>query len=83
MPIIDIDAFVERFAPLETAPKQQLLLAENPEEQAILELIQAGISDADEIQKKTRLDAATFSTTLTMLELRGVIRPLGANHWSL
>jgi DNA processing protein len=82
-PIIDVDAFVERFAPLETAPKQQLLLAETPEEQAILELIQAGISDADEIQKKTRLDAATFSTTLTMLELRGVIRPLGANHWSL
>lgn len=82
-PIIDVDAFVERFIPTENMPKQQLLLAENPEEQAILELIQAGISDADEIQKKTRLDPATFSTTLTMLELRGAIRPLGANHWSL
>lgn len=82
-PIIDIDAFVERFVPSESLPKQQLLLAETQEEQSILELIQAGISDADEIQKKTHLDAATFSTTLTMLELRGVIRPLGANHWSL
>lgn len=83
MPIIDIDAFVERFAPLETTPKQQLLLAENPEEQAILELIQSGISDGDELQKKSRLAASAYSTTMTMLELRGVIRPLGANHWSL
>jgi len=83
VPIINIDAFVDRFAPLETAPKQQLLLAETTEEQAIIELIQAGIKDADEIRKKTRLDPATFSMTLTMLELRGVIRPLGANHWSL
>lgn len=82
-PIIDIDEFVERFAPREAAPKQQLLLAETPDEQAIIECIQTGITDADELQKKTRLDPATFSTTLTMLELRGVIRPLGANHWSL
>lgn len=82
-PIIDIDAFVDRFAPLETVPKQQLLLAETPEEQAILDLIQSGISDGDVLQKKSRLDASVYSTTITMLELRGVIRPLGANHWSL
>lgn len=82
-PIVDIDAFVMQFAPLEKLPKQQLLLAKTPEEQAILDLVQAGISDGDELQKKSRLDPAAFSTTLTMLELRGVIRPLGANHWSL
>lgn len=82
-PIIDIDAFVDRFAPLENMPKQQLLLAETPEEQTILDLIQSGITDGDELQKKSRLDPSTYSTTMTMLELRGVIRPLGANHWSL
>lgn len=82
-PIVDIEAFVEQFAPLEHAPKQQLLLAKTPEEQVIVDLIQSGISDGDELQKKSKLDAVTFSTTLTMLELRGVIRPLGANHWTL
>lgn len=82
VPIIDVDAFVDRIAPRENVPKQQLLLAETPEEQIILRLIESGVSDADELGKKSRLDAATFSTTLTMLELRGVIRPLGANHWS-
>jgi len=82
-PIVDIDAFVEHFAPLENVPKQQLLLAQTPEEQALLDLIQTGVSDGDELQKKSRLRPNEYSTTMTMLELRGVIRPLGANHWSL
>lgn len=82
-PIVDIDAFVERFAPLENVPKQQLLLAETPEEQTILDLIASGLSDGEELQKKSKLSPAVFSTSMTMLELRGVIRPLGANHWSL
>lgn len=82
-PIVDIDAFVERFAPLKNAPKQQLLLAETPEEQTILDLIASGLSDGEELQKKSKLSPAAFSTSMTMLELRGVIRPLGANHWSL
>ncbi len=82
-PIINIDDFVEQYAPLANQPKQQLLLAQTPEEQAIIELIQSGISDGEELQKKSKLDTVTFSTTLTMLELRSVIRPLGANHWGL
>ncbi len=83
IPIVDIDAFVDQFVPLEKIPKQALLLAQTPEEQAVLDLIQSGISDGDELQKKSHLDASTYSTTITMLELRGVIRPLGGNHWSL
>ena len=82
-PIIDIDAFVESFVPSEKHPKQQLLLAQTPEEQVVIDLIQSGISDGDELQRKSKLDPVEFSATLTMLELRGVIRPLGANHWGL
>lgn len=82
-PIIDIDAFVEQFAPLVTAPTQQLLLAENDDEQVIIELLQSGVRDGDELLRRSKLDTTTFSTTMTMLELRSVIRPLGANNWSL
>lgn len=81
-PIVDIEAFVDSIAP-SNEPTQQLLLAQTPEEQAIVELLQNGVTDGDELQKKSRLDTVTFSTTLTMLELRGVIRPLGANNWGL
>lgn len=82
-PIVDIDAFVEHIAPLKKQSKQQLLLAQTPEEQTLLDLIQSGISDGDELQKAARQDAITFATTLTMLELRGAIHALGANQWGL
>lgn len=82
-PIIDIDAFIEQIAPSETTVNQPLLLAQTPEEQVILDLIATGICDGEELQKKSQLSVTAYSTTLTMLELRGVIRALGANRWSL
>lgn len=82
-PIIDVGAFLDLIAPLEDQPAEQLLLAENDAEQAIVDLICAGVSDGELLQKQSKLDAVTFSTALTMLELRSVIRPLGANNWSL
>ncbi len=82
-PIIDIDRFLDEFAPLVNRPQQTLLLAKTSEEQTIVGLIQDGIRDGDELLKKSRLDPSVFSTTLTMLELRSVIKPIGANHWTL
>lgn len=82
-PIIDIDEFIEHIAPKETVLSQPLLLAQTPDEQTILDLIASGIRDGDELQKKSKLTATNYSTTMTMLELRGVIRALGANMWSL
>lgn len=68
---------------LEDGGSKQLPLAHSPEEQVILELLQAGERDGDELQQKSGLEAAVFQQTLTMLELTGKIRALGANQWSL
>lgn len=53
------------------------------EERIIIDLVQAGISDGHELLARSNLEAAAFHQALTMLELNGKIRPLGANHWSL
>lgn len=82
-PLVDIELFIDRFAPPSKELVQPSLLAYTPEEQAIVTLLQAGIQDGEALQKQSKLDAVTFATTLTMLELRGAIRPLGANTWSL
>ncbi len=82
-PIVNVETFLEDFAPTSTQPKQQLLLAQTAEEQAVIDLIQSGVTDGEELQKKSKLDPQVFSRTLTMLELRGVIRALGAHSWSL
>lgn len=52
------------------------------EEQAILDELYRGISDAHELLVATDIDPQLFTQTLTMLELSGKIRPLGNNHWA-
>ena len=55
----------------------------NEAETAILRAIASGVSDGDEILRATKLSAADYSVALTMLEIAGRIRALGANVWGL
>ena len=55
----------------------------NSEEQAIIDLLKAGTTDGEELQRASQLDIAQFNQTLTMLEITGKIRSLGANQWAL
>lgn len=52
------------------------------EEQVILDLLAAGESDGAVLLEKSTLDVARFNQALTMLEITGKIRSLGANKWS-
>ncbi|HEY5152921.1 MAG TPA: DNA-processing protein DprA, partial [Candidatus Saccharimonadales bacterium] len=55
----------------------------NTHEQTVLDLLMHGISGGDELLDQSRLSASQFNQVLTMLELGGKIRPLGANQWGL
>ncbi len=79
-PIVTIDQLLES---LGLTGQQKILLGENDAETTVLQLLQSGLSDGDELQKTSKLDAQTFSTTITMLEIRGLIHPLGGNRWRL
>ena len=69
---------------LEESDKQTALpLAATPEENIILKLLSGGMKDGDMLHEKSGLSAATFGQTMTMLEIEGKIRPLGANNWTL
>lgn len=63
--------------------KLQHLKGRNESEQSVLDLLMRGVSDGDDLQRLSELDVTAFNQTLTMLELGGKIRPLGANHWAL
>jgi DNA processing protein len=67
----------------DTAKQSALPFAATPQEQILLELLGKGIRDGDELQLKSRLRAAEFAQTLTMLEITGKIRPLGGNQWGI
>lgn len=81
-PIVSIDSFVEQLFP-HPSRKQVSLLAQNEDEQRILELLAQGVSDGETLQADCHLTPSLYAQTITMLEIRGAIRSLGANRWSL
>lgn len=52
-------------------------------EHKIVELISGGVTDQDELSRQSGLAAAQTSAALTMLELNGVIKPVGGGQWLL
>lgn len=55
----------------------------NSEEQAIIDLLAQGEDDGAVLLEKTALEVVKFNQALTMLEITGKIRSLGANKWML
>ncbi|HKU18221.1 MAG TPA: DNA-processing protein DprA [Candidatus Saccharimonadales bacterium] len=55
----------------------------DPHEQALLTLLASGVSDGAELLARSNLPVSLYNQTLTMLEIRGAIRPLGNNQWGL
>ena len=68
---------------LKKIDQSQLPLGSSPEETIIINLIASGVRSGDQLQQQSGLSASNFSTALTMLEINGVIKPLGANNWTL
>jgi DNA processing protein len=60
-----------------------LPLAANANEATVLNLIKNGVRHGEELQLQSGLSPQDFGQTLTMLEITGKIRPLGANQWGL
>lgn len=58
-------------------------LGETPAENTIIDLLRTGLRDGDQLQQQSSLNPADFATALTMLEINGVVKPLGANNWTL
>lgn len=68
---------------LEKLASKKEIVGSNKEEQIIIDLLKQGASDASEILASSKLPPDKFNQTLTMLEINGVIKPLGNNHWAL
>lgn len=62
---------------------QLSILAADPQQAAVLDLINSGISDSGKLLEQCGMKPSLFNQTLTMLEITGKIRPLGAGHYGL
>lgn len=55
----------------------------NANEQKLLDLLAQGVTEGEVLLKRSGLQISHFNQVLTMLEIGGKIRPLGANQWSI
>lgn len=74
---------LEEIGYTDTKAQLQLPLAETATEAAILELLHQGVTNAEAIAAQAGVPITQFQEAMTTLELRGVIRPLGNNHWMM
>lgn len=76
---------VEIIAPHLLADNNQKFLAigDTPAENSILKLLASGVRDGEKLQIITGLSITDFSMAMTMLEVNGLIKPLGANQWTI
>jgi DNA processing protein len=81
-PITDIDDVLFALK-LEPKTSNVAVMPANAEEAAILDHMKKGITDINQLQQTSKLSPELFSQTLTMLEITGKVRPLGAGHWGL
>jgi DNA processing protein len=61
--------------------KESRVFRGSPEEEQILELIKEGIKVQEELALAANIDGAAIGSVLTMLEINGHIRSLGAGNW--
>ncbi len=56
-------------------------IPENEVEELILSLLEQGISDGELLHQRSGLASQIYQQHLTMLEIKGAIKPLSANRW--
>ena len=75
--------FPEAYAKKRQKSGQFALFGDSENETKVLKALTDGLRDGEEIMKTLSLSVADFNETLTLLEIKGQIRSLGANHWVL
>jgi DNA processing protein len=82
-PITSAEDVLNVIAPELLTSQTSLPLGSNELETDVIQLLANGERDGDQIQAKLNISATELSVALTMLEINGAIRSLGANQWTL
>lgn len=81
-----VTSYIDVMHALELVPhtsKAATVIGRNAYEQRVIDLLIAGVNDGEKLLNQSELSVTEFNQVLTMLEIGGKIRALGANQWSL
>lgn len=82
-PVMSAEDILEIIMPQELESQLKIPLGDNEAQAAIIKLLSNGLRDGDTLQQASALEPSLFNSELTMLEINGVVRALGANRWTL
>lgn len=75
--------FPESFTKKLKKPKKSSLIGDSEEETKILKALSEGFSDGEKIIQTFDITTELFNETITLLEIKGLVRSLGMNCWTL
>ena len=77
------ELFPEEYTKKHQKLRQQSLIGDIDTETLVLVALSQGLRDGERIMQATKLPPEVFNQTVTLLEIKGRLRSLGANLWSL
>lgn len=63
--------------------KTKRIQGTNQDEQLLIDLLERGVYDGNELLQQSQMPVEQFNHHMTMLEITAKVRALGANHWGL
>jgi DNA processing protein len=82
-PATSAEDILEVIAPDLLSRQTVLPLGSTPLENSIIQLIHSGVRDGDQLQQQTGVPASEFNQAITLMEINGTLRALGANQWTV
>ncbi len=82
-PLTTYEDVLQVIAPDLLTSQQSLALGNNPLETKVIQLLQSGVRDGDQLLHESGVGTSEFSEAMTMMEINGIIRALGGNQWTL
>lgn len=82
-PVTEVSDVLHELGLQDIGEQSRLPLGRTREEDKLIKLLAGGVREGHELQQKSGLNAALFNQALSMLEIEGKIRALGANQWTL
>lgn len=78
---VDFDSFVREALNMNPKIRRQIRLSSA--ENDIIKQIKQGVLSGDEIARNLNLAISEFNHLITVLEMKGIVNPLGCNNWGL
>ena len=77
------ELFPEDYVKRRRQLRQQSLIGDTDAETLVLVALSNGLRAGEQVMAATHLPPEVFNETITLLEIKSRVRPLGMNNWSL